>query len=115
MSDSLDYWKEGIADAAEECGAQLTEEQLTYIAQAVEGGHKNYGMAFYSPPPSERTSEIDREWRTKYEALQREFDEYRGDAETAVRRALKQFHDTQVSIEKHGDVFRHGGRSEQIQ
>lgn len=41
----MDYWKECISIAAEECGVYLTEEQLIYIADSVEGGHENYGMA----------------------------------------------------------------------
>lgn len=45
-----DYWAECIAIAAEECGAVLTNEQRAYIADAVEGAHESYGMAFYQPP-----------------------------------------------------------------
>ena len=42
----MDYWKECISIAADECGLVLTEEQLECLADSVEGGHENYGMAF---------------------------------------------------------------------
>ena len=111
----IEYWKECVSIGADECGAELTDEQLDYIAGSVEGGHENYGMAFYSPPASDRLDSIEREWEAKYKALQKEFDKYVGDAETAVRIALRQHRDTKVSIGERGEVTRYGGRSEQIQ
>ena len=45
----LDYWCECVSLAAEECDLVLTDDQLTYIAESVRGGHENYGMAFYQP------------------------------------------------------------------
>lgn len=42
----MEYWKECISIAADECGLVLTEEQLECLASSVEGGHENYGMAF---------------------------------------------------------------------
>lgn len=45
----LDYWKECIGIAADECDLSMAEEQLSYIADSVSSGHENYGMAFYSP------------------------------------------------------------------
>ena len=112
---STDYWEECIADAADECGLSMSKEQLLLIAKAVEGAHENYGMAFYSPPDGDRIAGVDREWKRKYDALQAEFDKYRNNANTAVRQALGQHHDTPVSIGEHGEVTRHGGRSERIQ
>lgn len=50
MNSTIDYWKECISIAADECDLSLTKEQLDYLASSVEGGHDNYGMAFYSPP-----------------------------------------------------------------
>lgn len=41
----MNYWEECISIAAEECGLTLTDEQLKYLTDAVEGGHENYGMA----------------------------------------------------------------------
>lgn len=114
MSD-LEYWKECISIAAEECDLSLTTEQLDALADSASSGHEHYGMAFYSPPSSERISDIEDEWKRKLVALQAEFDAYRGDAETAVKRALRQHSDANVSIGRHGEVLRHDGRTEQIQ
>lgn len=50
---SIDYWKECISIAAEDCGLKMTDEQLDMLAGSVESGHENYGMAFYSPPAGE--------------------------------------------------------------
>jgi len=41
----MDYWKESISIAADECGLTLTEEQLDCLAGSVEVAHDNYGMA----------------------------------------------------------------------
>jgi hypothetical protein len=111
----LDYWKECISIGAEELGPSMTDEQLTEIAKSVEGGHDNFGMAFYSPPSSERMDVIRREADDKLARLQAEFDAYRTNAETAVKKALRQYSDTQVSIHSDGEVLRHGGRTEKIQ
>jgi hypothetical protein len=113
MSDK-DYWKECISIAADECDLQLTEEQLEALAESAASGHEHYGMAFYEPPASDRYDEIEREWKRKYEALRREFDAYIDNAETAVKRALRQHRDAQVTIGQYGEVHRHGGRTEQI-
>ncbi len=111
----LDYWKECIAIAAEECDLNMTEDQLICIVDSVSGGHECCGMAFYSPPASERLSDIEDEWKRKLATLQAEFDAYRNNAETAVKQALRQYDDANVSIGEYGEVFRHGGRTEQIQ
>jgi hypothetical protein len=115
MSAQRDYWQECIAIAAEECDLKLTPEQLDYLAGAAEGGHEHYGMAFYSPPPSERMDEIEGGWKAKLKALQAEFDAYRGHAETAVKQALRVHRDDPVTIGAYGEVLRHGGRTERIQ
>ena len=115
MTDDLDYWKECISIAANECDLKLTPEQLTYIADSVSGGHECYGMAFYSPPPSDRINDIEREQGRKFKALQADFDKYRDNAETAVKRALRQHRDAQVTIGEYGKVIRNDGRTEQIQ
>jgi len=114
MTAQQDYWKECIAEAADECGLKMTGEQLECLAEGVEGAHECYGMAFYSPPSTDRLDDIEREWKSKYEALQREFDRYRGNAESAVKQALNQFHDSNVSIGERGEVYRTGGRTERI-
>ena len=53
-----DYWEECIAAGADECDLTLTKEQLSALAESVTGGFENYGMAFYSPPPSDRASAV---------------------------------------------------------
>lgn len=111
----LDYWKECISTGAEECDLELTGEQLECLAETAQGGHENYGMAFYSPPASDRLNDIEDEWRKKYNDLQADFDRYRDNAEKAVGRALHQYDDANISIGDHGEVYRIDGRHTQIQ
>lgn len=115
MSAQRDYWQECIATAAEECDLKLTPEQLVYLASSAESGHEHYGMAVYSPPPSDRINDIEQEWNAKLKRLQDEFDAYKGHAETAVKQALRIHHDDRVSIEPDGEVLMHGGRTVRIQ
>lgn len=114
MSKQDEFWIECASEALDMAGVSATDEQIKEIAATVQGAHENYGMAFYSPPSSDRVSSIEREWKSKLDALQAEFDRYRGGAEKAVRVALRQRHDESVSIRSDGSVFRHGGRTEQI-
>ncbi len=110
-----DYYTECVSDAAAEIGLSLTHDQAKYIGEAVENYAENVGMAFYQPSASERCNQIEREWEAKYKVLKKEFDVYREDAETAVKIALRQRRDTNVSIGKHGEVVRYDGRSDRIQ
>lgn len=112
---NLDYWKECISIAADECELTLTPDQLTYLADSVSGGHENYGMAFYSPPASERMDEIERGWKAKLKAQQEEHERYVNNAETAIKQALRVHRDAHVTIGAYGEVLRHDGRTEQIQ
>jgi len=109
------YWADCIAEAAEECGLDLTPEQRDCLAGSVQIAHENYDMAFYSPPWSDRIGDIEREAKDKLRRLQAEFDAYRNNAETAVRKALNQHHDANVSIGEHGEVLLHGGGIDRIQ
>jgi hypothetical protein len=109
------YWAETIAQAAEDVNLTLTEEQLECLAGAVEISHDNYGLAFYSPPASDYYDRIESEWSKKYKDLEREFEKYKRNAETAVGQALRQRHDTPVRIGDNGEVFRIDGRTTQIQ
>ena len=115
MTAQRDYWSECISIAAEECGLTLTTEQRDYLADAAESGHEHYGMAFYSPPDSDRIGDIEREWKAKLKAQQAEHERYVNNAETAVKQALRVHRDDQVTIGSHGEVLRHGGRTEVIQ
>jgi hypothetical protein len=111
----IDYWSECIINAADEGGFKLTPSQVQTLALAVEAGHDNYGQCFYSPPAGDMVYHAERESEKKYKALEREFEKYRGNAETAVKQALNQRADTQVGIGEYGEVTRYGGRTERIQ
>lgn len=120
MSAHSDYWEEAVSIAFDEAGVWdaydgLSKEARARIGESLQGSHENYGMAFYSPPSSDRTNQIEREWAAKYKALQREFDAYREDAETAVKRALRVHSDASVTIGKHGEVVKYDGRTTVIQ
>lgn len=115
MSEKRNYWSECIAIAAEECGLTLTPEQLECLAGGAEGGHEHYGMAFYSPPASDRIGDIEREWKKKVADLEARLAKYQDDAETAVKQALRLRRDDHVTIGAHGEVLRHGGRTERVQ
>jgi hypothetical protein len=110
-----DYWIESMSEAAEECELTLTKEQLECLAYNAQMCHENYGMAFYSPPSSERYEDIEREWKAKLKAKEKELEQYRTNAETAVKRALRQHSDANVSIGEYGEVTRYDGRATQIQ
>ncbi|BCD83622.1 hypothetical protein PSm6_00290 [Pseudomonas solani] len=110
-----DYYAECLGEAFDSAGLEATREQIAAIARDVELAVEHQGMAFYEPPASDRYNEIEREWKARYEALKKEFDEYQNNAETAVRRALRQHSDAKVSIGKYGEVLRHDGRTSQIQ
>ena len=111
----LAYWTECLAYAAEEIGLALTEKQISSLASAVGEAHENIGMAFYSPPGSDRINALEEEWRSKLARLDRDFCRYTENAETAIKVALRQHPDTAVSIEDDGTVLRYGGRVEEIQ
>lgn len=115
MSAYTDYWEDCIAEAADACGLHLTKAHLVCLAEAAEGGHENYGMAFYSPPPSERLQEIEREWQARLLAVQAEHARYVLNAETAIKRSLGRRSDDQVSIGEDGEVLLYGGRVSRIQ
>lgn len=109
-----DYWEECISVAAEECGAVLTREQVAYIAESVSTSHECYGMAFYSPPASDRLRDIESEYKRKLQAAEAELEAYRQDATAAVRNALRLRSDEPISIEDGGSVHVHGGRTTRV-
>jgi hypothetical protein len=100
---TLDYWKETLSQAAEECGLTLTEEQLTCLADAAEGSHENYGMAFYSPPDSDRIADIERGWKAKVEAAEASAERYRSDfvRNICMRHRVEP---SQVTLEGNGEA-----------
>ena len=112
---SSDYWTECVSGAANDIGLVLTPEQIDAIAYAVEVGHDNYGLAFYQPPASDLFAHEEREWQKKYNQLKVEFDKYCCNSEEAIKIALHQRPDAQVTIGEFGEVLRHGGRTDRIQ
>lgn len=40
----MEYWKESLASAAEDCGLAITDEQLDFMAEAMKGSHECYGL-----------------------------------------------------------------------
>lgn len=115
MSAQLDYWEECISIAAEEVGLVITPDQLKAIASAVESSHDNYGLAFYSPPASDHYDHLEREQQRKFKNLEKELEDYRNNAETAIKQALRQRPDANVSIGEYGEVTRYDGRTTRIQ
>jgi hypothetical protein len=113
--DDLDFWEECISIAADECELSISKEQLRCLAESVSGGHENYGMAFYSPPDSDRYAEIEREWERKYKDLEKTLSKYQRDAEVAVKQALRVHSDANISIGEYGEVLHHAGRTTRIQ
>ncbi len=99
-----EYWVECISLAADECGLVLTKEQLACLAESAAMGHAHYGMAFYSPSSSERIESIEDDYKKKLDALQRKFDAYTADSESAVKRALRMRDDDIASIGRGGVV-----------
>lgn len=104
-----DYYAEGLDDSFAEHGVTATPEQIKAVSIDVAGYAEHEGQAFYTPPWSDRISDIERDWQTKYAALEKEFGKYRGDAELAVGKALKQYSDASLSIGPYGEVLRHDG------
>jgi hypothetical protein len=70
----MDYWRECIEIALDECGLNATDEQVTYLVDAVKGGHENYGMAHgYDCVPEPSETQAKRELaEMKRQARQRE-------------------------------------------
>lgn len=111
---SQDYWAECISDAAGEVGLEITNEQLNHLAEAVSGAHENYGMAFYSPPASDRLRDVTRDYEAKLKAARVELEKHQDNAEKALRRALRTHSDARLSVNDRGEVFEHGGRTTRL-
>ncbi len=103
MSD-YSYWEECVAEAAHECGVVLTKEQLESIASSVQSSHDNYGMAFYSPPSSDRFLEIEREHKKEIKRMEdehrRELDSYKEQAEDTIRLTRNLLYRAREELEK---------------
>lgn len=112
---SFDYWRGCISQAAEDCNLILTKEQLQCLSESVEISHNNYDMAFYSPPNSERLDDIEKEYKLKIKKMEKDFEIYKENAETAVKKALNLYSDSKISMGERGEVLCWGGRTERIQ
>lgn len=110
-----DYYAEYLSDAFHEHDIHVTQEQLKDIASGLVISIDCESQAFYTPPASDYYAQVDREWKQKYDALQKEFDKYVGNAEKAVKKALRQPSDANVGIGEYGEVTRYDGRTTQIQ
>jgi len=110
----LDYWIESVASSLGEHGISATKEQIQAVAEDIQISHEQFGMAFYSPPGTDRIADIDRQWKEKNDALEKQKQVYEKNAEAAIKRALGLNRDTPISIDRNGDVFMHDGRTEQI-
>jgi len=110
-----DYYAEGLSESFDEHGITATPEQIKAIALDMAGYAEHESQAFYTPPASDRIADIERGWQAKYNELKKEFEKYQGNAEVAVKKALRVYRDASVSIGEHGEVLAHGGRTERIQ
>jgi len=114
-----DYYEEAFMIAMEEAGCfhlvdQMTQQQRKDVGAGIAGSVKHEGQAFYTPPASDRYSQIEREWKAKYDSLKAEYDRYQETAGKTLGRVLRQHRDDHVFMTDDGEVFRSGGRTEQI-
>lgn len=69
----MEYWKECISIAADECGLILTEEQLEILSDSVQGGFENYDMAHGADVSFRSTDSV---YKDKYDELKRKNEEH---------------------------------------
>ncbi|WGL99126.1 hypothetical protein QE177_04390 [Arsenophonus sp. aPb] len=102
----IECWKESIVIGAEECGLQLTKEQVECLAGSVEGTFENYSLAHSYPSPSDIAQTNNDVWERKYKELETKFRLYKQEAECAVKTILEMPSHAEISIENDG-VIRH--------
>lgn len=107
------YWQEGFENALDAIGLlhlveAMTPEQREAVGKSLAIEHDNYGLAHYSPPPSDFYAREETEWKQRYQTLEKEFEEYRRNAETAYKRGAGLRSDANISIGKYGEVQRWG-------
>lgn len=110
-----DYYAEYLSDCFHDFDIKVSAEQLKEIAEGIVIAVDCESQAFHTPPNSDFYAELDREWKRKYDILKEQFDKYTSNAETAIKKALRQPQDACVDIGKYGEVTRYDGRSTQIQ
>lgn len=58
----MEYWKESLESAAEDCGVIMTEEQLVFMAEAMQNSYECYGLySGYDSIPNPGESQAKRE------------------------------------------------------
>ena len=61
MVNTMDYWKECIAEAFDDVGIEASKEQIDTVAEWIAGAHENYGMAFgHDCIPNPMESEVEK-------------------------------------------------------
>lgn len=106
-----EYYEECISEAAEECGAALTSDQVKAIAEAVEGAAAGISQAFgWDIASANRSAEIEKERRAGWDAVQKEREKItcqtcRGSGE--LREAVGSSHVSISSCWKCGGQGRH--------
>ena len=85
------------------------------LASSAESGYEHYGMAFYSPPWSDRMGDIEAEWKARLKRLQSRVRRLQEQRRNRREAGLRQYDDAQATIGERGEVLRHGGRTERIQ
>ena len=101
---SLSYWKECIQDAADECGLNISAEQISSIADSVRIAHENYDMAFYRPPSTDRISVLEEEKRIAVRQKEDELLRYQMLAEKCIKKSMGLRQDEIISIQDDGSV-----------
>lgn len=114
------YWQESFEIALDSLNLfhlveQMTPEQRAQIGESLANSAEHQSMACYTPSPSDRVSSIEREWQQKYDRLEAEFNAFRGNADEALRKALRQPRDAIIGIGAYGEVTRYDGRTTVIQ
>ena len=100
----LEYWKECISESADSCGLKLTSEQLEMLANDISNAHDTYSQAFYSPGWDDRFKELESNYKKENIKLKEENNEYKRNAEIAVKRLLKLDEHDQINIDQYGGV-----------
>jgi len=120
MTDAhAEYWREAVMMAFEDSGLwdaikDIPMDKLMEVGATLSVSAEHQGEAFYTPPASDRINSIEREWKAKFERLQAEHDSYVETAGKTIGRILRQDSGDHVFMSANGDVYRSGGRTEQI-
>ena len=101
----IDYWKECIAQASEECELSISEKQLTILAEAVQGAYETYDMTFYTPSGADKIEVLKQSYEIKLKEAQDEYDLLEANAKTALKHAMKLRMDSHISLQYDGEVY----------